>query len=51
MNVIYSTLFEGDMTLQLPKDNIFSCPTFWFFDVFLDFFKYLKILKKNKTNL
>ena len=34
MDVIYSALFEGDMTRQLPKDNIFPCPHFWFFDFF-----------------
>ena len=51
MDVIYSALFEGDMTWQLPKYNIFPCPAFWFLNFFVDFFKYLKILKKNKTAL
>ena len=51
MDVIYSALFEGDTTRQLPKDNIFPCPDFWFFNFFFDFFKYLKTLKKNQITL
>ena len=37
MDVTYSALFKGDMTQQLPKDNIFPCPTFWFFEFFWTF--------------
>ena len=33
-DVLYSALFEGDTTRQLPKDNIFPCPAFWFFLLF-----------------
>ena len=47
MDVIYSALFEGDMTRQLPKITSFLVWIFGFF-IFLDFFKYLKIFKKNK---
>ena len=50
MDVIYSALFKGDMTRQLPKITSFLVRIFGFF-IFLDFFKYLKILKKNKTAL
>ena len=46
--MIYSALFEGDMTRQLQKYNIFPCPDFWVFNFFLDFFKYLKSLKRIK---
>ena len=46
MDVIYSALFEGDMTQQLPKITSFLVRIFGFF-IFVDFFSYLKSLKKN----
>ena len=50
MDVIYSALFEGDMTRQLPQITSFLVSLFGFL-IFLDFFNYLKILKKNKMDL
>ena len=47
IDVIYSALFEGDMTRQLVKIISFSVRIFMFFDFFWNF-SYLKILKKNK---
>ena len=47
MDVIYSALFEGDTTRLLPKITSFLVQIFGFLN-FLDFFKYLKSLKKNK---
>ena len=49
-DVIYSALFEGDMTRQLPKIASFLVQIFGFL-IFLDFYKYLKRLKKNKMDL
>ena len=46
MDVIYSALFEGDTTRQLPKDNIFPCPAYWFFDFFGLFQLFEKIEKR-----
>ena len=51
MDVIYSALFEGDTTRQLPKITSFLVDFLVFKLFFLDFFKYLKSLKKNKTTL
>ena len=45
MDLIYNALFEGDTTQQLPKITSFLVRRFGFF-IFLDFFSYLKILKK-----
>ena len=50
MDVIYSALFEGDMTRLLPNITSFLIWRFGFL-IFLDFFKYLKSLKKNKIAL
>ena len=50
MDVIYSALFEGDTTRQLPKITSFLVQLFGFL-IFLDFFKYLTRLKKNKITL
>ena len=50
MGVICSALFEGDMTRLLPKIIYFFVRLFGFL-IFLDFFKYLKSLKKNKIAL
>ena len=50
MDMIYSALFEGDTTRLLPKITSFLVRLFGFF-IFLDFFKYLESLKKNKTTL
>ena len=51
MDVIYSALFEGDMTRLLPKITSFLVHLFGFLIFFLDFFKYLESLKKNKNAL
>ena len=40
-DVIYSALFEGDMTRLLPKITYFPIRLFGFF-IFLDFFKYFE---------
>ena len=48
MDVIYSALFEGDTTRQLPKIISFLVRLFMFFLFLLGFFR-LKILKKNKS--
>ena len=45
MDVIYSALFEGDTTRQLPKITSFLVRLFGFF-IFLDFFKYFEKLEK-----
>ena len=50
MDVIYIVLFEGDTTQHLPKITSFLVRIFGFF-IFLDFFNYLKSLKKNKIAL
>ena len=50
MDVIYSALFEGDTTRQLAKIISFLVRLFGFL-IFLVFFSYLKILKKNKLAL
>ena len=51
IDVIYSALFEGNTTRLLPKITSFLVWIFGFLIFFLDFFKYLEILKKNKTAL
>ena len=45
MDVIYSALFEGDMTRLVPKITSFLVRIFGFF-IFLDFFKYFEKLEK-----
>ena len=45
MDVIYSALFEGEMTRQLPKITSFLVQLFGFL-IFLDFFKYFEKLEK-----
>ena len=49
MDVIYSAMFEGDMTRQLPKDNIFPCLDFWFF-YFFGLFQIFKNLEKEENS-
>ena len=49
MDVIYSALFEGDVTRQLPKVISFLIRLFMFFYFFWTFFR-LKRLKKNKSD-
>ena len=48
MDVIYNALFEGNTTRQLPKDNIFPCPDFWFF-YFFGLFQISKKLEKEQN--
>ena len=47
----YTMLYSKATRSTAAKDNIFPCPDFWFLIFFLDFFKYLESLKKNKTAL
>ena len=49
MDVIYSTLFEGDTTWLLPKITYISCLTFWFFDFFALFQIFWKYWKRQKV--
>ena len=49
--MIYSALFEGNTTRQLPKIKSFFVRLFGFLNFLLEFFKYLKSLKKNKISL
>ena len=51
MDVIYSALFEGDMTQLLPKITSFHVQLFGFFIFFWNFSDILKILKNNKSDL
>ena len=46
--MIYSALFEGDTTRQLPKITSFLVWLFGFF-IFLDLFKYFEKIEKNKS--
>ena len=46
MDVIYSALFEGDMTRLLPKITYFPVWLFGFFIFFLDFFRYFEKFEK-----
>ena len=45
MDVIYNALFKGNTTRQLPHITSFLVRLFGFL-IFLDFFNYLKSLKK-----
>ena len=51
MDVMYSAMFEGDITRLLPKITSFFVWIFMFFYFFWTFSDILKSLKKNKSAL